>query len=155
MLRMHHRRQQFWLLVALLLVVGIISAALGAKANAAEAESARVAQASTPTPLAPVHVVISEFRTRGPNGDSDEFIELYNPTGAAVDIGSWSIRRSADCAVTQSSVVTIASNMVLQAGQHYLLLSQQSSSLSGADQVFYPALTDAGGIALFDTDGDI
>jgi len=34
-------------------------------------------------PHAPAGVVISEFRFRGPNGGSDEFIELYNnSTGA-------------------------------------------------------------------------
>jgi len=36
-------------------------------------------------------VVISEFTTRGPGGSTDEFVELYNPTDAPVDISGWTI----------------------------------------------------------------
>src|SRR5918912_4464487 len=49
--------------------------------------SARVQAVST-------NVVISEFRVRGPNGAADEFIELYNLSGAPVAIGGWKIRGS-------------------------------------------------------------
>src|SRR2546423_8765185 len=38
------------------------------------------------------NVVISEFRVRGPNGGNDEFVELYNLSGAPVAIGGWEIR---------------------------------------------------------------
>ncbi len=34
-------------------------------------------------------VVISEFRTRGPNGGSDEFIELYNRGPQRVNLRGW------------------------------------------------------------------
>src|ERR671913_1168591 len=40
------------------------------------------------------NVVISEFRVRGPNGGNDEFVELYNLSGAPVAIGGWNIRGS-------------------------------------------------------------
>ena len=40
------------------------------------------------------HVVISEFS--GGNGSgtaaTDEFVELYNPTDAAVDLGGWMVQ---------------------------------------------------------------
>ncbi len=36
-------------------------------------------------------VVISEFRPRGPVGGNDEFVELFNPTAAAVEISGWKI----------------------------------------------------------------
>jgi len=35
------------------------------------------------------HVVISEFATRGSSSAYDEFVELYNPTSSAIDIGNW------------------------------------------------------------------
>ena len=94
------------------------------------------------------HVVISEFRSRGPSGDSDEFIELFNPTGGVVNIGGWTLKRSAGCGSTITTLVTLSSGMLLQAGQHYLLLSSPGSSLGGADQVFSPGIPDDGGIAL-------
>src|SRR5687767_15392093 len=34
------------------------------------------------TQLAEAQLIISEFRVRGPNGANDEFIELYNNSGA-------------------------------------------------------------------------
>ena len=103
----------------------------------------------TPTiPGNSTHVVISEFRSRGSSGESDEFIELYNPTGAAVNIGGWSLKRSAGCGSNITSMVAIPSGTLLQAGQHYLLLSSPGSSLGGADQVFSPGIEDTGGIAL-------
>src|SRR5215211_2968862 len=46
------------------------------------------------------NVVISEFRVRGPNGAADEFVELYNLSGAPVVIGGWKIRGSNSAAGT-------------------------------------------------------
>ena len=109
----------------------------------------------TSTPIAPAHLVISEFRSRGPNGSNDEFIELYNPTGAAVTIGGWSIRRSASCGVTTYSLVSIASNTTLQAGQHFLAASSSNSTVTGADQTFSASLADEGGLALVDPAGQV
>lgn len=111
---------------------------------------------STPvfTPTYPgnaTHIVISEFRTRGFNGPSDELIELYNPTGSILTVGGWTIKKSSGCGSTISSLVTITTGMFLLPGQHYLLLSSITSSLSGADQVFSPGIDDDGGIAVLNT----
>ena len=104
---------------------------------------------------APAHLVISEFRSRGPNGNGDEFVELYNPTGDAVNIGGWSIRRSAGCGAATYSLVSIASNTTLQAGQHFLAVSS-TSTVTGADQpTFLAALADDGGLALVDLAGQV
>lgn len=102
----------------------------------------------TATPIPPPHPVISEFRTRGPGGSYDEFVELYNPTGAAINIGGWDIQYSSSCGLTISTLFVIASNTVLQAGGHFLAASWINSTVTGADQTFYPALPDAGGLAL-------
>ncbi|NNF11085.1 MAG: tandem-95 repeat protein, partial [Acidimicrobiia bacterium] len=43
------------------------------------------------TPATATTLVISEFRTTGPAGFEDEFIEVFNPTGAAADISGWQL----------------------------------------------------------------
>ena len=40
----------------------------------------------------PNEVVISEFRTRGPVGGNDEFVELRNASAAPVDISGWRLQ---------------------------------------------------------------
>ncbi len=103
----------------------------------------------TATPVAPSHIVISEFRSLGPNGGSDEFIELYNPSGAAVNIGGWTIKRSSGCGMSITTLATIPANTILLAGQHYLAASNSNSSLTiGANQTFSPGIADDGGVAL-------
>src|SRR5215468_507078 len=92
------------------------------------------------------NVVISEFRVRGPNGGNDEFIELYNLSGAPVAIGGWKIRGSNNTAGV-SDRATITAGTILQPGCHYLLTN---SSLSGGpysgavagDQTFTVGITD-------------
>ncbi|HTX92616.1 MAG TPA: lamin tail domain-containing protein [Anaerolineales bacterium] len=109
------------------------------------------------TPIAPTHIVISEFRSRGQDGSDDEFVELYNPTGATVNIGGWSIRRSASCGTTTYSLLTITSGTSLKPGQHYLAASTNFSlaTLVPPDQTYSAALADDGGIALLNSSGAI
>jgi len=112
----------------------------------------------TNTPISPTHIVISEFRTFGPNGANDEFVELYNPTGAAVNIGGWQIRKSSSCGSVVTTLVTITAGEILKPGQHYLTAAYDSNnpdassiSPSEADQTFSPGIADDGGLALVNT----
>src|SRR5215203_2765121 len=73
------------------------------------------------------NVVISEFRVRGPNGAADEFVELYNLSGAPVAIGGWRILGS-NSAAGVADRATITAGTILQPGCHYLITN---SSLSG------------------------
>jgi hypothetical protein len=110
------------------------------------------------TPTAPNHIVISEFRTFGPNGASDEFVEIYNPTGAAVNIGGWQIRKSSSCGLTLTTLLTINSGTIIQPGQHYLFAAYDSSNPDAssitpgyADQTFSSGIADDGGLAVVNT----
>src|SRR5687767_15869035 len=72
------------------------------------------------------NVVISEFRVRGPNGAADEFVELYNLSGAPVNIGGWLVRGSNSSAFV-STRVTIAANTTLNPGCHFLVTNSSAS----------------------------
>src|SRR5688572_25725288 len=76
---------------------------------------------AAPQMQAATNIVISEFRTRGPGGGNDEFIELYNPTTLPVDIGGWLIIGSNTNGTTNTRY-TFPSATILQSGQHYLIV---------------------------------
>ena len=109
------------------------------------------------TSASPTSVVISEFRTRGTKGAEDEYIELYNPTTAVVDISGWKINVSNDSGNT-STRVTIPASTILRSGQYYLIANSASNGYSGivpADLTYGQGITNAGGIALVKTDNTI
>jgi len=118
-----------------------------------------------PTLLPPYHIVISEFRTRGPNGGNDEFIEIFNPTGDSIDISGWKIKRSIACGTSEYELLTINAGTILLAGQHFLAGATWSGTPTATptspanpfvpDQTFSAGIADDGGIALFNTAGQI
>ena len=110
----------------------------------------------TPVSAAPLmqaatNVVISEFRTRGTNGSSDEFIELYNPTSNSINIGGWQIWGSNNVTPIPgtSSRKIIATGVIIPAGGYYLISYSSGSFTTIADTTYGTGITDDGGIALF------
>ena len=100
-----------------------------------------------------VGVVINEFRTRGPAGGNDEFIELRNDSSASVDISGWQVHGSNSSGGTTNRR-TIPSGTVLAAGCHYLL--GNSNAYTGAtDTTYGTGITDSGGIALKQGNGTL
>src|SRR2546423_6071731 len=96
------------------------------------------------------NVVISEFRVRGPNGAADEFIELYNLSGAPVAIGGWKIRASNATAGGSDRATKNARNLN-QPGLPYFITKSSTSggAYSGAlprDQTVSRRITNDGGI---------
>ena len=95
-------------------------------------------------------VVISEFRTRGPAGGNDEFVELFNASAAAVDISGWRIWGSNN-AGTNSVRATIPLSTTLGPGCYYLATNTAASGYSGVvpgNVTYTTGITDDGGIAL-------
>ncbi|HBB89084.1 MAG TPA: hypothetical protein DC047_15875 [Blastocatellia bacterium] len=100
-------------------------------------------------------VLISEFRTRGPSGAADEFVEIYNPTASTVVIANLEIRASNN-AGTVSDRVTIPPGTTLGSGCHYLVANSSSGGYSGsvpANQTYGTGITDDGGIAIIRSNG--
>ena len=71
-------------------------------------------------------IVVSEYRTRGPNGGNDEFIELRNRSAAPVDIGGYRVNGSSASA-TVTTRATIDAGVTLQPGCAYLLTNSATS----------------------------
>lgn len=95
-------------------------------------------------------LVISEFRFRGPSGGNDEFLELYNNTDSAMNIGGLQFRGSNNAGTT-SIRATIAANVMIPARGHFLFTNNAASGYSGTvvgNQTYNTGITDDGGVAI-------
>lgn len=100
-------------------------------------------------------VLISEFRTRGPNGAADEFVEIYNPTTSTVTIGGLKIR-AANGSGGVSDRVTIPAGTTLGSGCHYLGANSSSGGYSAPvtpNQTYTTGIADDGGVAITRSNG--
>jgi beta-lactamase superfamily II metal-dependent hydrolase len=95
-------------------------------------------------------VVISEFRTRGPSGGNDEFVEIYNNSDAPIDISGWKMKGSNSSATT-STRATVPPGTTLPARRHYLFTNSGASGYSGSvpgNTTYGSGITDDGGVAI-------
>lgn len=117
---------------------------------------------STPTPTPTTEVLISEFRSRGPYSNApefDEFVELFNQTGAPKDMGNWQIRSKACGSPIDVAVFTFPGGFMLGSHQHYLIGGNGYSGNVPVDGTILPAVAelvaDTGGLALVDGGSNI
>src|SRR5512138_892527 len=82
---------------------------------------------AAPQMRASTSIVISEFRTRGPNGGNDEFIELYNLSSSTVNVENWTISYSSSGG-TSSDRYTFPAGSSLTPGQYFLLANSDGYS---------------------------
>ena len=85
-----------------------------------------------PPMAAAAPVVISEFRTQGPQGGNDEFVEIRNTTGAAIDISDWRLAGCASSSGNPSTRATIGAGTSLPAGGSFLFVNTAASGYSGS-----------------------
>ena len=100
-------------------------------------------------------LVISELRTRGPNGASDEFIEIYNNSDVAIPMSGLKIRGSSSTGGITTRL-TVSANTVIPPRGHFLAIN--SSGYSGniaGDQSFTSGFANDGGVALTTSDNTI
>jgi hypothetical protein len=98
-------------------------------------------------PVLHAAVVISEFRTRGPGGANDEYVEIWNNGASAVAIGGWTLRGS-NAAGATSIRATVAAGTSIGAGCYFLFFNNNVVTGAG-DQAYGVGITDDGGIAIF------
>ena len=94
----------------------------------------------------PSGVVISEFRTRGPAGGNDEFVELRNAGSSPVDISGWALQGCASGTPgNPSNRTTVDAGVVLAPGQSYLFANTTAPGYSGTvmpDETYGTGFTD-------------
>jgi len=112
------------------------------------APGAEVVEAKPLGAVAPGDVVISEFRTIGAGGVSDEFIEIYNRTNTAIDISGMKIMGSSSGGSTTTRATIGTVNLL--PGQYYLFVNSVASAglLALADATYSSGIANDGGIAL-------
>jgi len=122
---------------------------------ASPSPSASISPTPSPSPVTLPSVVISEFRTRGPSGASDEFIEIYNKSDSAVNVSGLKIRGSSNTG-TVTTRLTITSNTFIPGRGHFLAVNSAGygGSIPG-DQFFTSGIANDGGIALTTADDTI
>ena len=107
------------------------------------------------TPATAGQLIISEFRLRGPNGANDEFIEIYNASGAAHTVTGLSGTGYGVAASDGVLRCTIPNGTVIPDRGHYLCANSVSYSLAtyaAADATYTTDIADNAGIALFNSD---
>ncbi len=75
-------------------------------------------------------VVINEFSYDDSGTDDREFVELYNPTAAAIDISGWKLKSTDPFGI--NSTHTVSANTTLAAGDYYVM---GSAVVTNVDQV--------------------
>ncbi|MDP3975265.1 MAG: lamin tail domain-containing protein [Candidatus Jorgensenbacteria bacterium] len=93
--------------------VNVAPTSSGSSSSEGESSATSTATSSPPTTgFGAYHVVISEVQVAGA-GPGDEFIELYNPTDAAVDISGWSLQYAGAGAEISTSTMESSSRRKL------------------------------------------
>jgi len=111
-------------------------------------------------------LVISEFRLRGPNGENDEFIELYNTTNSPIIVNAFDgsagfTLATPDTGGALTVLATIPGGATIPARGHYLVANNSPGGYSlgnyggtdkaAPDATYATGIPDGSGVALFRT----
>ncbi|NND14109.1 MAG: cadherin-like domain-containing protein, partial [Acidimicrobiia bacterium] len=92
-------------------------------------------------------ILVSEIAYNGAYADGD-FVELYNPSGSAMPIGGLIVRFDDEAGPTGNDV-TVPVGVILDPGEHYLIVEKDSALDAGAHLIFDPDNgNDSFGVAL-------
>ncbi|HUC20377.1 MAG TPA: lamin tail domain-containing protein [Candidatus Polarisedimenticolaceae bacterium] len=91
------------------------------------------------------HPVISELQTASSTNASQEFVELYNPSGSAVSVSDWTVEYKAAASVSTEASWTKKASLsgLIPAYGFYLIATK--SYLDSADADWSPTLAARGG----------
>jgi hypothetical protein len=86
-----------------------------------ETAQTKISSLIAPPPILPTtnHIVISEIQISGETAN-DEFVELYNPTNAAVNLKEWKLKKKTSSG-TESNLLTSFPDINLSAYSYFLI----------------------------------
>lgn len=94
------------------------------------------------------HLLISEMRARGTGGSTDDFVELYNPTDAAITLSpAFAIEFRADTAQLYSTHF-VGANQVVPAHGHFLIVGGAYNDATALDGNLLASFGDQGSLVL-------
>ena len=101
------------------------------------------------------HVVISEIQTTGgPGLANNEFVEIYNPTSAAVDVSSWKLTKKTVTGTETVLVEDIAPTLISSHG--FILIAHVDYTDVSADTTYNAGvIADNNTILLYDADDTV
>ena len=119
--------------------------------------SLRIPQPAVIGGALPTQIIISEFRLRGPSGANDEFIEIYNASGAPHTVSAISGTGYGVVASDGTTRCSIPNGTVIPDRGHYLCVNSVAYSLANyggtgaaaGDASYTTDIPDNAGIALF------
>jgi hypothetical protein len=127
-----------------------------------ESPTAEITSKNVPAPTLTAtagQLVISEFRVRGPNGQNDEFIEIFNNSGADHTVDALSGSGYGVAASDGTTRCSIPNGTVIPNRGHYLCVNSVGYSLASypagngttatGDATYTTNIPDNAGIALF------
>jgi len=132
-------------------VGGATSATTSTSSASAGSTSSASSASSTGGPACAIdHLLISEVRSRGAGGASDDFIELYNPTDAPIQLdSSWNIEAiKIELGSITYSKRWVGNGSTVKAHGHYLIAASGYTQAPMPDDALAPSITDATGIHL-------
>ncbi len=129
------------------------STSTGSTANTATVTSTST---STGSGCGVDHVVISEVRTRGPEGGNQDFIELFNPTDATVVLDTrWRLDSRGEESATYTPRWTGDPQLTIGPGEHVLLANEEPGNPLGgatADALYNSGVPDGASVVLYRDD---
>ncbi|MEO7330253.1 MAG: lamin tail domain-containing protein [Minicystis sp.] len=95
------------------------------------------------------HLMISEIRSRGPAGSTDEFVELYNPTAAPIALdATWSIMSRSTGAMNYALRWTGTGKMIPSHGHFLITNAMGYTQQPPGDEALKSGITDATSLEL-------
>lgn len=131
------------------------TSAINTTSTSATTTPSEASDTSETIACSPVHLVIAAIQIAGPSSSND-FVKIYNPTGASVDMTGWKLRKKSQTG-TDSSLKALGAGSVVLPGAYFIWANSSGGFAQsiGADTSSTETLAANNSVALLDASGTI